>query len=191
MNIQVINFETCKDHYQITRMLKTTSQNEIEYMPFHCYKKKEADCYLLISKAEQNVILAWCKANQLELNKVIVLTNKIHDAFICWQGINFFDQDIDFEKICQWIMVIKEKSPNIDLFTNCVLKIGKIRKDHDYNVCVQAIMKQNPGMKNGKVFLFVKEKSHFLLNANPTSSLNLNQYYLKGIAETYDYLVVN
>lgn len=191
MNIQVINFEICKDHYQITRMLKTTSQNEIEYMPFHCYKKKEVDCYLLISKAEQDVILAWCKAQQLPLNKVIVLTNKMHDGLISWQGINLFDQDVDFEKICQWLMVIKEKSPNIDLFTSCVLKVGKIRKDHDYHACVHAIMKQNPGMKNGHVFLFVKEKSHYLLNLSSASSLKLNQYYLKGIAETYDYLLVS
>lgn len=191
MNIQVINFETCQDHYQITRMLKTTSQNEIEYMPFHCYERKEADCYLLISKADQNVLLSWCKAKQLDLSKVIVLTNQALSSFICWQGINLFDQDIDFEKICQWLMVIKEKSPEIDYFQSCVLKIGKIRKEHDYNTCVQAIMKQNPGMKKGHVFLFVKEKSHFLLNVNQASTLKLNQYYLKGIAETYDYLIVN
>ena len=190
MNIQVINFETCKDHYQVTRMLKTTSHNQIEYTPAYCFKKKEADCYLLISKSEESQLLDWCKENNISSDKVIVLCNKFLNEMCSWTGINIFERDVDFEKICQWLMAVKEKSPQISLFHNCTMKVGKIRKDHDYEGCVQSIMKQNPGLKDAEIFLFVKEKSPFEIVPSKTSRIQLNQYYLKGISDTYDYLIV-
>lgn len=191
MNIQVINFETCRDHYLITRMLKTTSNNQIEYVPSHFYKERSADCYILICKGEENTLLDWCQSNHVPLEKVIVLSNHPLNQFFTWVGINTFEKDIDFEKMCQWIMTIKEKNPEIDLFENRLLKTGKIRKDHDYELCLQSILKQNPDLgRNSEIFLFVKEKSLFLLNPPKNNKAPLKQYYIKGISETYDYLIV-
>lgn len=191
MNIQVVNFETCKDHYLITRMLKTTQKNQIEYAPSHCFKKKPADCYFLIAKMEEAQLSEWCQANAIPQEKTIVLSNHPLKRFTTWVGANLFDHDIDFEKLCQWLMTIREKSPEIPLFENRLIKAGKIRKDHDYETCAHAVLKQNPGMgKNTEILLFVKEKSPFRLNPPEQPSLAFRQYYLKGIAETYDYLTM-
>ncbi len=192
MNIHVINFETCKDHYLITRMLKTTAHNQIEYTPSHYYQKKAADCYFLITKMEENALLTWCHAKHLEPEKTIVLSNHPLKHWITWTAINLFDHDVDFEKICQWLMTIREKSPEFPLFVNRQIKAGKIRKDHDYEACAHAVLRQNPSMKKGSdIFLFVKEKTFFSLHAPAKPSLFFRQYYLKGIAETYDYLIVS
>ncbi len=190
MNIQIINFETNKDHYQVTRLLKTTANNQIEYMPFYCYEYKEVDCYLLIAKLEENKLIDWCSEHNVPLCKVIVLCNKPLESLYCWVGINVFDHDVDFEKVCQWLMLLKEKNNDLNLFENCALKVGKIKKEHDYERCVQMILKQNPSLKKSEVCLFVKEKSPFEIHPNKNNKLQLKQYYIKGISETYDYLIV-
>lgn len=192
MNIQVINFEVCKDHYLITKMVKTTSHNQIEYVPSYYYKKKLADCYLLINKQEENKIIDWCQCHEIPMEKTIVLTNRQLNQFIAWIGENVFEKDLDFEKVCQWLMTIKEKNPDLDLFINCTIRTGKIRKDHDYDTCLQSIMKQNPGLKKDcELFLFVKEKSYFMMNQPQDCTRVMQQYYLKGISETYDYMILN
>ncbi len=193
MNIQVINFEINKEHYVITRMLKTTKNNHIEYLPSHCYKKgKEVDCYILITRQKEHSLLDWCQLHDLPLEKCIIFNQYEMNQFIHWVGVNIFDKDVDFEKMCQFMMCIREENPEIDFFTNCQIRSGKIKKEHDYDLCVQSILKQNPNLpKDSMIFLFVKEKSNYLLPEPECKKINLYQYSIRGVSETYDYLLIN
>lgn len=189
MNIQVINFEVCQDHYQITRMLKTTPNNQLEYLPYHLFVKKEADCYFLIGRLKDIDLLKWCQEAGLPSEKIIVLSDRIYPSLNSWEAPALFEKETDFEKICQWLMAIREKGTAMNFFQNWRIDFGKIRKEHSFDLCIKAVQKQYPGLKNSRVFLFVKEKSHVVLPSENPNDLSAQQLFLKGIADTYDYLV--
>ena len=191
MQIQVINFEVCKNHYVITRMIKTTSKNRIEYVPYHCYKQSFADGYILISVTRENELIDWCQINDIPLEKTVVISNQSLKQFLHWEGINLFDKSLGFEKLCQYLMIVREKSPEIDIFENRTIKSGKIRKEREMEDCIQLILKQNLGLsKQALILLFVKEKNPMQLDESKSMKNKVLQYYVKGISETYDYLII-
>lgn len=191
MNLQVVNFEVNPEHYQITRLVKAVGNHKLEYTPFHCFENKNTDCLILISRKIDDKLTNWISRNQIDNSKIIVFCEEESESFMCWKINQFFDGEIDFEKFCQWVMIlIKNKEKNC-LFQNLNLKIGRIHKDHDLQTCAQAIWRQNPFLNNeGSVHLFVKEKALLRLTSNQRPVNSLHQHAIKGISEYYEYLII-
>ncbi len=191
MNIQVINFEVCKDHYLMTKMIKKTKQNCIEYYPVHCYNGKRADYYVIISKQNEDELLEWCSLFDIPLTQVVILSNKDYLKITTWKVINLIDKEICFEKICQWLMLIIENTSNISIVQSRVIKGGSIKKDRELATCLKLINNQQSSIKeNEAVLLFIKEKNRMILPPIEQNKHKIYQYFIKGISEQYDYLVI-
>lgn len=191
MILQVVNFEVNPKHYQITKLVKKTENHSLEYIPFHLYQNKSVDCLILMCRNPDDKLNSWINENQVDTSKVIVFCENGIEGLINWKIEHFFDGEIDFEKFCQWLMIlIKNKDINT-LFRNLKLKVGKIHKEHDLQVCAQAIWKQNPFLNyEGSVHLFVKEKAMLRLTSNQKPIYMLHQHALKGISDYYEYLII-
>ncbi len=191
MNIDIVNFEVCKEHYLMTKMVKKTQKNKIEYSPVYYYKKSNADCFILISKHLEEEITQWCIHNEVPLDKVIVLSNQEMKHLNAWVVLELIDKEIDFENICRLLMVIIENTTKIKLLENKIFKGGNIKKDRDLSNCLKSIINQNNKIdKDSKIVLFVKEKNKIELTSEEQLKHTVHQFYLKGVSEYYQYLII-
>ncbi len=184
--IQVVNFEVYKEHYLMTKMTKKTLELTIEYVPYHLYKKNHATYIICISNQEESELLKWVNDNKIDHDKVIVLSHHKHYLFKHWRAVNFLDKDVDYETLCRWLMVIVQKHGLSCLYQDYLLTSGVLKKGADEEKMSTRLKKYLDSDPSNIVCLFIKEKNRVLVQDEE----RMYQYYLKGISDSYDYLIV-
>ena len=192
MKLAIINFDLEFDDYCVTRISKKNKMNTIEYITKLDNITKVFDRYLIICKELNDEVLCYLKSNDIEDNKVILVSGVINIDYTCWVCEKGFDKQFDYEKLLQFIMVMI--NDNFDINKSCYLKKGSVEKDSMLSVCVENITKKYNMKEIYTIIVFVKEKNRLALsekNVESDKDIIVKQYYIEGISNEYEYLKIN